>query len=80
MKGILKRMKLGELEASFLSDRDIAKLVGFSSEWVRQQRHYRRHGKRHVLTIDPVLIGEKPRYRAEDVRSWIASLGGSHVV
>ncbi len=67
-------MNLNELDASFLSDRDVAKLIGFSSEWVRQQRHFRRQGKRHALTIDPVLIGDRPRYRTEDVREWVAAL------
>lgn len=68
----------------FFNDKDIARRFGFSPEWVRQDRFHRRHGRRHVLNFDPVMIGSKPRYRSEDVEALIAGLkqplphGGNH--
>jgi hypothetical protein len=57
-----------------LNDRDIARRVNFSTEWVRQERYRRRDGKPHVLNIDPVIVGTKPRYWAADVDAWFAAL------
>jgi hypothetical protein len=56
-------------EQRFLRDRDVARIFGMSESWVRVQRHYRRHDQPHVLAIDPVLIGTKPRYRRADVEA-----------
>ena len=67
-------MNLEKQEVAFLSDLQIGKLVGFSSEWVRQQRHFRRHGKKHSFPLDPIYIGVKPRYRASEVYAWLESL------
>lgn len=64
-------MTIEDKEVAFLSDRQIGKLVGFSSEWVRQQRHFRRHGKKHSFPLDPIYIGVKPRYRAGEVYAWL---------
>ena len=58
----------------FLKDQDIAEALSMSQAWVRKQRHLRRHGLEHVLTIDPVQIGTSPRYRLEEVEQWIESL------
>ncbi len=55
----------------FLNDKAIAARVRFSVEWVRQQRHRRRHGLDHAFTVDPVMIGTKPRYRADEVEAWL---------
>ena len=57
-----------------LTDSDIAYMLGLSRSWVRSQRFKRRHGESHVLTIDPVMVGDVPRYRAVDVHAWVQSL------
>jgi hypothetical protein len=62
---------LENVTAEFLNDRDIAQLFGMSPGWVRMQRHFRRFGRDHFLTIDPVLIGTRPRYRREDVAALV---------
>jgi hypothetical protein len=70
---------LEEKEVAFLSDLQIGKLLGFSGEWVRQQRYFRRHGKKHSLQIDPIYIGTKPRYRATEIFAWIERLNAGPV-
>jgi hypothetical protein len=34
---------------------------------------YRKNGLPHSLTIDPVMIGSAPRYKASDVEAWLAA-------
>jgi hypothetical protein len=53
------------------SDCDLAALLRMSRSWIRKQRMWRRAGLPHVLTIDPVMIGSCPRYRAADIVAWI---------
>jgi hypothetical protein len=60
---------------SFLRDKEIAIDLGMSVSWVRVQRHRRRTGKEHALSIDPVFIGSSPRYRREDYEAWKLTLG-----
>lgn len=67
-------MELDKQEVVFINDQQIGKLVGFSSQWVRQQRHFRRHGKKHSLPLDPIYVGVKPRYRASEVYAWLNTL------
>lgn len=57
-----------------ICDKEVARLIGMSPSWIRVQRWKRRKGVEHTFTVDPVLIGTSPRYRAEDVNSWIDSL------
>lgn len=59
---------------ALLTDKDLAQICGMSPSWVRQQRYRRRHGMDHALTIDPVMIGRCPRYKAQEVEEWISSL------
>lgn len=63
-----------------LCDKDIASLVRMSPSWVRVQRHKRKTGKEHSLTVDAVMIGTTPRYRKDDIEVWLSSLpeGGDH--
>jgi hypothetical protein len=56
------------------NDKTVGFLVGFSAGWVRVQRYFRRRGMPHVLTIDPVIVGTKPRYVAAEVETWVESL------
>ena len=58
-----------------LNDRDIACSLSVSTSWVRKQRFLRRKGEAHMLTVDPVLIGSSPRYRQDEIETWIESLG-----
>jgi len=51
-------------------------MTGMSSSWVRGQRHKRRHGLDHQLTVDPILIGTQPVYAFGDISSWIDGLRG----
>jgi hypothetical protein len=60
----------------FLSDKDIASELRMSVSWVRKQRWLRRHGREHVFTVDPVLIGSTPRYRHSDIQTWMEGLNG----
>lgn len=53
------------------SDSDLASLLRISRSWVRKQRMYRRAGLTHALTIDPIMIGSRPRYRLADVEAWL---------
>ena len=57
-----------------INDRYVAERLSISPQWVRNQRWRRRQGLEHILTIDPVMIGSSPRYRIEDVETWIAEL------
>ena len=62
------------MSSKLLNDTAVAEIVGMSNSWVRVQRHKRRKGLSHTLTIDPVLIGTSPRYRIEDVEAFIEDL------
>lgn len=57
-----------------LSDKDVASLCGMSHAWVRAERFKRKRGEHHNLTVDPVMIGKSPRYRAEEIFEWIEGL------
>lgn len=59
---------------AFYNDKDIAIRLNLSPSWVRGQRHKRRQGQPHILTIDPCYIGKSPRYAVEDIEAFIASL------
>ncbi|MAF98248.1 MAG: hypothetical protein CMH26_06400 [Micavibrio sp.] len=57
-----------------LCDKEVARLLGMSAQWVRAQRHKRRKGLEHNFTIDPVMIGSSPRYRRKDINDWLGNL------
>jgi hypothetical protein len=46
-----------------------------SRPWIRKQRMSRRAGLPHVLGIDPIMIGSRPRYRLADVEAWLDQQG-----
>jgi hypothetical protein len=54
-----------------LADRDIARALSISPVTIRKQRFERRHGLPHWFTVDPVMVGSAPRYRASEVFAWI---------
>lgn len=61
-------------DPAFLRDREVARILCMSPGWVRNQRWRRRHGKPHILKIDPVMIGNSPRYRTQDLREFVDTL------
>lgn len=63
-----------ELLVPLMNDKEIADLVGFSQSWVRQQRSNRKHGKHHILSVDPVFVNDSPRYRRTDIEGWFTQL------
>jgi hypothetical protein len=65
------------MENTYQNDKRLADRLDLSPSWVRKQRWLRRHGKDHVLTIDPVMIGDSPRYKSTDIEAWLQSLGGA---
>jgi hypothetical protein len=54
-----------------LADGAIARALSISPVTIRKQRFDRRHGRPHWFTVDPVMIGSVPRYRASEVLAWI---------
>jgi hypothetical protein len=59
---------------NLLSDEQVAALLNLSQAWVRKQRYLRRKGQAHTFTVDPVLIGDVPRYRANEIQNWLKKL------
>lgn len=57
-----------------LNDKQVATLINMSPSWIRVQRWKRKTSQQHCFTLDPVMIGTSPRYRAKEVHAWIASL------
>lgn len=57
-----------------MNDKQIARLVSMSYQWIRQQRYKRNNGLEHSFDVDPIYIGKSPRYRASDVALWIENL------
>ena len=55
--------------SNFLRDREVAHFFAMSTSWVRGQRLKRLHGKDHVLAIDPIYVGDSPRYLASEVEA-----------
>ncbi len=55
----------------FVNDAWIAHQLQMKPGTIRVQRHRRSHGELHWFTIDPVLIGAKPRYVRTEVESWL---------
>ena len=61
-------------QEKYLSDKDIAEILSVSSSWVRKQRHLKRKGEDNLLPVEAVYIGSSPRYRALDIKKWLADL------
>ena len=69
-------MPTSVINDTLMSDKEIAKALSVSIGWVRKERHNRRHGTPHTLTVDPVMIGASPRYRLSDFQAWLNGLDG----
>ena len=58
-------------ESWLVNDAWIASQLQMKPSTIRAQRHKRKNGQPHWLTLDPVLIGTKPRYVRADVEKWL---------
>lgn len=58
----------------FYCDKDIAQILSLSTSWVRGQRHKRRNGIPHILSVDPRYIGSCPRYLKSEIDAFIATI------
>ena len=55
----------------------VQRWILFSSvAWIQKERWKRKSGQPHILDIDPVIIGNTPRYRASDISAWIEQQSG----
>jgi len=63
------------MEPAFYTDRDVARRLNVSPEWVRRQRFNRAHGLDHIFDLVPHHIGGCVRYVADEVEAWI----GAHI-
>jgi hypothetical protein len=64
------------IEYAFYTDKDVARRLNMSPSWVRGQRHKRRHGKPHILDLEPRYIGSCARYVREEVEALVAAFAG----
>lgn len=55
----------------YVDDKWIASRISMKISTIRSQRFKRLHSQDHWLTIDPVYIGNKPRYRLGDIFTWL---------
>jgi hypothetical protein len=62
------------MQPAFYTDKDVARRLNLSASWVRVQRHKRKNGLPHILAIEPRYIGSCPRYVADEVEAFVASL------
>lgn len=62
------------IEHAFYTDRDVARRLNLSPEWVRGQRFKRRHGQNYIFDLEPRYIGSCARYVAAEVEGFIDSL------
>lgn len=63
-----------QISEKYLSDNELAVMLGLSPSWCRRQRYLRQRELHHDLIIDPVYIGSSPRYPLSEVRSWLEAL------
>jgi len=64
------------IEPAFYTDKDVARRFSMSPSWVRGQRHKRKTGQDHVLTLSPRFIGSCPRYVRAEVEALVSQLMG----
>jgi predicted DNA-binding transcriptional regulator AlpA len=74
LKLVNDKEKLMTIEPAFLNDKEVARLLGLSSSWVRGQRFRRSHGLPHILTLKPRYIGSCPRYVRVEVEEFVSQL------
>ena len=65
---------ISNIAGAFLSDKDLAKVLGMSQSWIRKQRYLRSRGEDHVLTLDAIYLGASPRYRQSEFFDWFNQL------
>ena len=62
------------IEPAFLTDKDVARKLSLSPSWVRGQRHKRKMGQPHILTVDARYIGTCPRYVAREIEAFAEAI------
>ena len=65
-------------DCELITDADVARLMGMSVSWVRSQRDKRKKGLEHALRIDPVYLGNRPRYRMARLINLIRAADDRH--
>ena len=65
-------------KSEFITDAWLANQLQMAVATIRSQRFKRLHGNDHWLTIDPVYIGSKPRYRRSDAIEWLSNQAKTH--
>lgn len=60
----------------FYSDRDVARILNMSPQWVRGQRYKRRHGQPCTFDLEPRFIGSCARYVREEVEAFVSAIRG----
>lgn len=60
--------------SAFITDREIAEKLGLTTSWVKKQRYLRKKDEPHQMQIDPIYIGNQPRYRLEDFQNWVSNI------
>jgi hypothetical protein len=73
-KLVLDLRRFSIIDAMFLNDKEVARLIGLSPSWVRGQRYKRSHGLPHILDLQPRYIGCCPRYVRGEVDAFLAAL------
>ena len=70
----LASFRTEHLPTLLLNDRELGRLIGSAPSTIRVQRHRRKNGLEHWLTLDPVFLGSSPRYRPEQAKTFIDNL------
>jgi len=63
--------------APLIDDAAVAKILCMAPATIRVQRFRRRSALPHWLTVDPIYIGSRPRYRQQDIAGWLETCSGS---
>jgi hypothetical protein len=63
-----------QIEPAFFTDKDVARKLNLSPSWVRGERHKRKNGLPHFLTVDPRYIGSCPRYVRTEIDAFVEAI------
>jgi hypothetical protein len=57
----------------YICDAEIAERLRLKPGTIRKERYNRRHGLPHWFTVDPIMIGSMPRYKASEFEDCLAA-------
>jgi predicted DNA-binding transcriptional regulator AlpA len=63
-----------EPEYVLINDKQVARIFQMSTPWVRVERHKRRKGLPHFLTVDARYIGTSPRYVKSEIDAFVGEI------